>query len=280
MCSVAALSVRCCLRVLCCLLLGRKPDGSVKVRPIDDMTRSGCNAATASGEKLRYENLDVFFRGMRAMHKSVGPDLKAWKADIDSAFRRIPLLPAHRQHAHVVFIHNGNVIVAKHLSCMFGAVSSVYHWERVGELLKAIARRLFHLPVCRFVDDFFAAEHSEVAAHGMQIFARLVDLLLGEGACAPKKLECGNPLTVLGVQVELNLAGVVFTFSPEKAAEWVELIRYFIKLGLLTPGEASKLAGEFALPVPGWLGCVILPVCQVAWASHRSTCLTDWEGRL
>jgi hypothetical protein len=41
-----------------------------------------------------------------------------------------------------------------------------------GELLKAIARRLFHLPVCRFVDDFFAAESSEVADHGMRIFSR------------------------------------------------------------------------------------------------------------
>ena len=43
---------------------------------------------------------------------------------------------------------------------------------RAGELLKAIARRLFHLPVCRFVDDFFAAEHEEVADHGMKIFAK------------------------------------------------------------------------------------------------------------
>ena len=40
------------------------------------------------------------------------------------------------------------------------------------ELVKAIARCLFHLPVCRFVDDFFAAEHEEVADHGMKIFAK------------------------------------------------------------------------------------------------------------
>jgi hypothetical protein len=96
------------------------------------MSMSGCNAATFTGEKLRYENLDVFLQSMRAMHKSVGPDLKLWKADIDSAFRRIPITPTHRQYAHVVFKHDGKVIVAKHLSLMFGAVASVYHWERVG----------------------------------------------------------------------------------------------------------------------------------------------------
>ena len=96
------------------------------------MSMSGRNAATFTGEKLRYEDLGVFLQSMRAMHKSVGPDLKLWRADIDSASRRIPITPTHRQYAHVVFKHDGKVIVAKHLSLMFGAVSSVYHWERVG----------------------------------------------------------------------------------------------------------------------------------------------------
>ena len=42
----------------------------------------------------------------------------------------------------------------------------------VGELIKAIARRLLHQPVMRFVDDYFAAEHEECAKHSMLIFAR------------------------------------------------------------------------------------------------------------
>ena len=40
-----------------------------------------------------------------------------------------------------------------------------------GQLLKALARRFFHMPVCRFVDDFFAAEDAEVAEHSMKVFA-------------------------------------------------------------------------------------------------------------
>jgi hypothetical protein len=42
-------------------------------------------------------------------------------------------------------------MVAKHLGLPFGAVASVHHWERTGELIKAIARRLLHLPVLRYV---------------------------------------------------------------------------------------------------------------------------------
>jgi hypothetical protein len=42
----------------------------------------------------------------------------------------------------------------------------------IGELIKAIARRLLFLPVLRFVDDYFAAEQEASAKHAMQIFAR------------------------------------------------------------------------------------------------------------
>jgi hypothetical protein len=76
------------------------------------------------------------------------------QADIDSAFRRVPVHPQHRQYAHVVFKHNGETITARHLGLPFGAVASVHHWERVGELIKAVARRLLHLPVLRYAFQF------------------------------------------------------------------------------------------------------------------------------
>ena len=41
-----------------------------------------------------------------------------------------------------------------------------------GELLKAIARRVLHLPLLRFVDDYFAVEATASAEHAMQVFAR------------------------------------------------------------------------------------------------------------
>jgi hypothetical protein len=45
---------------------------------------------------------------------------------------------------------------------------------------------------------------------------RFVDLVMGAAACAPKKLESGNPLVVLGVQAEVNLAGVVLPQVPRR----------------------------------------------------------------
>ena len=106
-----------------------------------------------------------------------------------------------------------------------------------GDLIKAIARRILNLPVLRFVDDYFAAESAETADHAMWVFARyavldqscimhidcasvclhrLVRAILGEDAIAKNKLERGNPLTVLGITIEINMTGVVFAPNNEK----------------------------------------------------------------
>ena len=76
---------------------GLKADGSLRIRPIDDLTRSGCNAATSPSEKLQYESLDTLLAVGRAAGEAFGHDLSLWKADIASAYRRIPVAPEHRQ---------------------------------------------------------------------------------------------------------------------------------------------------------------------------------------
>ena len=99
--------------------------------------RSGCNAATAATEKLQYESMDALHATLRELHEKVGCDLELWKADIDSAFRRIPLMPSHREFANIAFKHKGNVLVGKHLALPFGALSSAHHWERIGKNRRA-----------------------------------------------------------------------------------------------------------------------------------------------
>ena len=58
---------------------GVKANGDPKVRPIDDLTRSGCNAATETTEKLSYESLDALLAVLRRMEKKLGSGLELWK---------------------------------------------------------------------------------------------------------------------------------------------------------------------------------------------------------
>jgi len=137
-----------------CLEQGTKADGTPKFRPIDDFTRSGCNAATIPGEKLVYESLDHFLAALRLANACLGGSLSMWKADIDSAYRRIPVLPAHRQFAWVAFLCGGSACAVQHFALPFGSVASVHHWNRVGAELACKSMRSLLAPgVCRRCPD-------------------------------------------------------------------------------------------------------------------------------
>ena len=72
---------------------------------------------------------------------------------------------------------------------------------------------------------------------------RLVRLLLGPTSVSPHKLECGNPLVILGVRITLSKNGMQFTPDPQKVARWTQQIDAALAAGRLCAGESSKLAG-------------------------------------
>jgi hypothetical protein len=91
------------------------------------------------------------------------------QADVDAAFRRIPIAKEHRWACGVAFVVDGQVMVSQHAACPFGAVASVHAWERVGAAITHIARVFLKLAALRYVDDFFAPERC--ACNGMTLLA-------------------------------------------------------------------------------------------------------------
>ena len=53
---------------------------------------------------------------------------------------------------------------------------------------------------------------------------------------------------ILGVETGISDSGITFKVNPAKAGEWVEQIQTYLQMGMLTSGEASKLAGRFSCP--------------------------------
>lgn len=68
---------------------------------------------------------------------------------------------------------------------------------------------------------------------------------MGADAIAKKKSLHANPLPILGIAVEVNLAGVTFVPEPEKLKKWRKQIEDALQAKELPGGEASKLAGEY-----------------------------------
>ena len=64
---------------------GLKPDGSLKIRPIDDFTASGCNAHTIPAEKLKCDTLDLLLACMRRMFEDGGGKVPVFRVECMSS---------------------------------------------------------------------------------------------------------------------------------------------------------------------------------------------------
>ena len=65
--------------------------------------------------------------------------------------------------------------------CVF-LESSVHSWERLGAFICQVGRRLLHLVLLRYRNDYCAAERSACERHAMHCFARLAKAMLGPTA--------------------------------------------------------------------------------------------------
>ena len=225
---------------------GVKDDGSPKVRCVDSCTESGVNPCTESVEHLSPDGLDKLFEIMRWMWCFMNVVPQLLKIDIDSAFRRVPIRPAHRWAAYVGFVHKGTTCLAGHLSMPFGAASSVFAWDRVGAAITKIARVILKIPLLRYVDDMFSAERAECVVHCRDCVVRLVKALLGAGSVSAKKVCSGLPLEVLGVSIDADTCGAVFWPSEAKVAKWLHRISHALEMKEISSGASNKLAGALS----------------------------------
>ena len=94
-----------------------KPDGSKKYRAVDNFSWSAeengkedsVNGYTATAEKLKHDTLDAMAEAMVRFVELTGEQPGLYKADIEAAFRRVPVKPEHRWACGVAFMRNGQV---------------------------------------------------------------------------------------------------------------------------------------------------------------------------
>ena len=84
-----------------------KPDGSIKVRPVDHYSWSpdvkhkkvqgGVNGATSVAEKLKHDTIDHLWIVLEEFKKKIGTSPGLLKVDVDSAYRCIIMIHVHRR---------------------------------------------------------------------------------------------------------------------------------------------------------------------------------------
>ena len=70
------------------------------------------------------------------------------------------------------------------------------------------------------------------------------DLIFPKNAIEPKKLEHGNPLTILGVDVTVKSKEILIWPTAEKLSQWKLELAKVEQSGIMHSGQASKMAGR------------------------------------
>ena len=225
---------------------GTRKDGTLKLRAIDDETACGTNATTQPTARLCCDGADVLATLALLFAQLTGEAPGFWKADVDKAYRRIPVAPSHRWLLWVCFSHKGQRWLARHNAMPFGSVASVHAWDRVGAFLRHLGRTMLKLLLGRYVDDFFAVDRRGDTEHALWCFGRLVRAVLGADSLAANKMEFGHPLQVLGLHFEADKDGVSVRVTDEKAQKWLHDVENALKTKQLGSGQAAKLAGRLS----------------------------------
>ena len=138
-------------------------------------------------------------------------------------------------------------LLSQQFAAPFGAVASVYAWDRVGHLVARVARVLLSLPILRYVDDFFGVERAAAAASARRAFVLLcqacvVPLALDK---TPAPAPCA---VILGVAIDLAAlqeSGHV-SLAPDvvKLAVWKHSLDTVIGTGTVSRSTLERLTGQ------------------------------------
>ena len=168
-----------------------------KLRPIDDFSEFGINAAFGASEKVQMKNLDQVVAWSRAWAEGVksGTELTledsagySWRehihaewgvgqvgrlqgrvADLRQAYKQLPSAPAHKALGIVaVKCPSGEKKLFKSRSLMFGQAAAVYGFLRFSRAIAALATSLLSLIIIEFFDDFTQIEPASTAASAQE----------------------------------------------------------------------------------------------------------------
>ena len=179
--------------------------GKAKIRTVDDYSEALVNSAAEVNRRIRMDSVAHLVEATRRLVETApGSRRLLGKSEFSSAYRCCPIATADLDLAWTVLLHptTGEVWRSQRLACPFGAIGSVYAWDRLGEAFVRIARRRLLDVLLRYVDDLFFPE-LDVLAEGLR--QRLLDLAgaLGLTLDLDKTPHPAASLPALGVVVDL-----------------------------------------------------------------------------
>ena len=217
--------------------------GVLKIRCIDDFTASLVNLSACTDEKLFHNHLDDLISLVDFIAEAGHLSLLI-KADFKGAYRTCPVHPLHYKFSRVLIWnpHDGHWYVSSQYALPFGAIASVYGWERLGAAITSILHWI-GLPVLRYVDDLFFAVPHCLGILARSVLTQAVEAL-GYTLEKDKTEGPSSALTILGLHTSIHSDHLEISPDEAKRAHWCQQMDSALLSDSLSPPEAAKLAGR------------------------------------
>ncbi len=130
-----------------------------------------------------------------------------------------------------------------HNVLLFGAVSSVWAYNRFGDILCLIARTMLAVPALHYVDDYGAAEPPHSAPSGFTSFKECNNKLGFEMKTSKEQPEAYEQ-RVQGVQLTFKDAYVQVAPTDARVTSMTTTMQHCMARNHLSPHEAAQMAGK------------------------------------
>ena len=126
---------------------------------------------------------------------------------------------------------------------LFGAVASVWGYNRVGDVLVAISRAVFLSPAIHYVDDYGGIEPHDTALSAFWCF-RLMNEVLGLNCKTNKQQPPATMHSIQGTLISLEQENIVVRPTPSRIDKITAEARMILETNTLVPDRAAELAGK------------------------------------
>ena len=247
-----------------------------KIRRCEDFRRSGHNATVVAHDIPHHHDIKTF-TDLALTLTEENDTAMIWAQDLNGAYRQFPV--RHPSDCYCILMTPQGPILLQHHAMTFGAVSSVWNFNRAADGLTFLSRRLLATTVGHYVDDFIGVEKNSIVQSGFEQFTRLM-CILGLRMKERKALSPQTTQKVLGINMQVDGDRVILAPHPDRCDKARATMHRALQVNRLSQEEAHRLAGKLVFLTStlfGQLGrAALLPI----YSRAHGTSGDDHQGQL
>ena len=249
---------------------------SDKIRRCEDFRRSGHNATVIAHDVPHHHDIRTFTELALATPPGEEASL-VWAQDLDGAYRQFPVRDP--TDCYCVLMTPGGPVLLQHHAMTFGAVSSVWNFNRAADSIMFLSRRLLGTPLGHYVDDFIGVEPAPLVQSGFSEFTRLMRTL-GLRMKERKALAPAAQQKVLGIIMHIKEDKIILSPHPDRCQRACKTIQTALDTNMLSSDLAHRLAGKLVFLTSTLFGQLGKAALQPLYARAHGLSEGDHSGQL